>query len=159
MCSSHPGHYIYIYIERERGREIHIAIVTHMYMYIYIYIHTYIHTYVHTYIHTYIHTYMCKDIHDATLFYEMLLAAVVDIPQRGVYGRFTCFKIVTAHLFQLQVSFSSHMSENIHFVCGDYGRFPKFHRVFLGRDPGTLKSDIVSKKHPQLICSDLRLSN
>ena len=30
-----------------------------------------------------------------------------------------------------------------------HGRFPKFHRVFLGRDPGTLKSDIVSKKHPQ----------
>ena len=27
-----------------------------------------------------------------------------------------------------------------------YGRFPKFHRVLLGRDPGTLKSDIVSKK-------------
>ena len=26
------------------------------------------------------------------------------------------------------------------------GRFPKFHRVFLGRDPGTLKSDMVSKK-------------
>ena len=24
-----------------------------------------------------------------------------------------------------------------------YGRFPKFHRVSLGRDPGTLKSDIV----------------
>ena len=30
-----------------------------------------------------------------------------------------------------------------------YGRFPKFHRVFLGRDPGTLKSDIASKKYPQ----------
>ena len=30
---------------------------------------------------------------------------------------------------------------------------------FLGRDPGTLKSDIVSKRHPQLICSDLKLSN
>ena len=30
---------------------------------------------------------------------------------------------------------------------------------FLGRDPGTLKSNIVSKKHPQLIWSDLRLSN
>ena len=28
-----------------------------------------------------------------------------------------------------------------------------------GRDPGTLKSDIVSKKHPQSICSDLKLSN
>ena len=28
-----------------------------------------------------------------------------------------------------------------------------------GLDPGTLKSDIVSKKHPQLIRSDLRLSN
>ena len=40
-----------------------------------------------------------------------------------------------------------------------YGRFPKSHRVFSGRDSGTLKSDIVSKKHPQLICSDLRLSN
>ena len=26
-----------------------------------------------------------------------------------------------------------------------HGRFPKFHRVFLGRGPGTLKSDIVSK--------------
>ena len=33
-----------------------------------------------------------------------------------------------------------------------YGRFPKFHRAFLGQDPGTLKSDIVSKEHPQLIC-------
>ena len=30
--------------------------------------------------------------------------------------------------------------------CGWCGRFPKFHRVFLGRDPGTLKSDIVSTK-------------
>ena len=40
-----------------------------------------------------------------------------------------------------------------------YGRLPKFHSVFLGRDPGTLKSDIVSKKHPHLICSDLRVSN
>ena len=28
-----------------------------------------------------------------------------------------------------------------------------------GRDPGTLKSDIVSTNHPQLICSDSRLSN
>ena len=28
-----------------------------------------------------------------------------------------------------------------------FGRFPKFHRAFLGRDPGTLKSDIVSKKN------------
>ena len=40
-----------------------------------------------------------------------------------------------------------------------YGRFPKFHLAFLGRDSGTLKSDIVSNKQPQLICSDLRLSN
>ena len=38
-----------------------------------------------------------------------------------------------------------------------YGRFPKFHSVFLGRDLGTLKSDTVSKKHPQLICSGLRI--
>ena len=28
-----------------------------------------------------------------------------------------------------------------------------------GSASGTLKSDIVSKEHPQLICSDLRLSN
>ena len=41
----------------------------------------------------------------------------------------------------------------------EYSRFPKFHRAFLGRDSGTLKSDIVSKKHTQLICSDSRLSN
>ena len=39
-----------------------------------------------------------------------------------------------------------------------YSRFPKFHRAFLGRDSGTLKSDIVSKKHPRLNCSDSRLS-
>ena len=26
-----------------------------------------------------------------------------------------------------------------------YGRLPKFHNVFLGRDPGTLKSEIVKK--------------
>ena len=37
--------------------------------------------------------------------------------------------------------------------------FRSFIVFFLGRDPGTLKSDIVSKKHPQLICPDLRLSN
>ena len=28
----------------------------------------------------------------------------------------------------------------------EFGRFPNFHRVFWGRDPGTLKSDIVSTK-------------
>ena len=43
--------------------------------------------------------------------------------------------------------------------AGPYGRLPKCHPVCLGRDPGTLKSLIVSKKHPQLICSDLRLSS
>ena len=32
-------------------------------------------------------------------------------------------------------------------VKQNYGRFPKFHRVLLGRDPGTLKSDIVSKNN------------
>ena len=37
--------------------------------------------------------------------------------------------------------------------------FRNFIVFLLGRDPGTLKSDIVSNKHPQLICSDLRLSN
>ena len=41
----------------------------------------------------------------------------------------------------------------------DYGRFPKFHRGVLARDPGTSKSDIVSKEYSQLICSDLRFSN
>ena len=37
--------------------------------------------------------------------------------------------------------------------------FRNFIVFFVGRDPGTLKSDIVSKKHPQSISSDLRLSN
>ena len=32
-----------------------------------------------------------------------------------------------------------------------HGRFPKFHRVFLGRDPGTLKSDHRVKKTSTLI--------
>ena len=33
----------------------------------------------------------------------------------------------------------------VYYIVSYYGRFPKFHRVFSGRDPGTLKSDIVSK--------------
>ena len=37
--------------------------------------------------------------------------------------------------------------------------FRDFIVFLLSRDPGTLKSDIVSKKHPRLICSDLRFSN
>ena len=48
---------------------------------------------------------------------------------------------------------------NVYVISVAYGRFHKFHSVFLGRDPGTLKSDIVSNKYAQLICSDLRFSN
>ena len=44
-------------------------------------------------------------------------------------------------------------------VFQPYGQFSKSYVCFCGLDPGTLKSDIVSTKHPQLICSDLRLSN
>ena len=40
---------------------------------------------------------------------------------------------------------SKHICHNIMYLI-QYGRLPKFHRVFLGRDPGTLKSDIVSTK-------------
>ena len=40
-----------------------------------------------------------------------------------------------------------------------YGRFPKFHRSLLGRDPGTLKSDIVSKNTSTINLFGLRLSN
>ena len=43
-------------------------------------------------------------------------------------------------------SFASFARRASAFLRMYYGRFPKFHRVFLGRDPGTLKSDIVSKK-------------
>ena len=32
------------------------------------------------------------------------------------------------------------------YLHGTYGRLPKYHSVFSGRDPGTLKSDIVSTK-------------
>ena len=32
------------------------------------------------------------------------------------------------------------------YALSAYGRFPKFHRISFGRDPGTLKSDIVSTK-------------
>ena len=44
-------------------------------------------------------------------------------------------------------------------ICLTLRSISEMSSCFLGRDPGTLKSDIVSKKHPQLICSDLRLSN
>ena len=40
-----------------------------------------------------------------------------------------------------------------------YGRFPKFHLLFLGPRPWHIEIRHRVKKHPQLICSDLRLSN
>ena len=43
-------------------------------------------------------------------------------------------------------------------VC--YGRIRKFHRVFVGPRPWHIEiRHRVKKTHPQLICSDLRLSN
>ena len=56
-------------------------------------------------------------------------------------------------------SSSNNSSNNSNNASNHNGRFPKFHRVSFDRDPGTLRSDIVSNKHPQLNCSDLRLSN
>ena len=121
-----------------------------MYIYIYIYIiyiYIYTHTYVslsllylslsiYIYIYMYVYIYVYTHIHTHTYTYTY-----------------------TWYDFAREASASS--------VCGSTGarqdppvrRFPKCHSVFLGRDPGILKSDIVSKKHPQLICSDLRLSN
>ena len=46
--------------------------------------------------------------------------------------------------------------EDLLYATVDFRNFIVFSS---GRDPGTLKSDIVSKKSPQSICSDLRLSN
>ena len=43
-------------------------------------------------------------------------------------------------------------------LCRMYGRFPKFHRVFVGPRPWHIEIRHRVKKHPQLICSDLRLS-
>ena len=83
-------------------------------------------------------------------------------PNSPVKGGFTLpFFVCYSYLWSVYI-FVCHTIINSFICCGEgspYGRFPKFHRVFLGRDPGTLKSDIMSKKHPQLICSDLRLSD
>ena len=79
--------------------------------------------------------------------------------------------IVTYHILSYDVgdkcralrciAYISHLASPISLLTShiSHGRFPKFHRVCFGRDPGTLKSDIVPKKHPQLFCSDLRLSS
>ena len=105
------------------------------------------------------------------------LGAVAVIPVVDVdlpCGRLRAFFVFVLHIFSERLSIayvtscaavfptwyeSSSFSDVYQSQVYKYGRFPKFHRVLLGRDPGTLKSDIVSKKHPQLICSDLRLSN
>ena len=106
-----------------------------IYIYIYIYTHTYMYTYVYIYIcNVYTHTHTHTHTHTWHTSISILRSSIGSCRDA------------------IRPTTTSGSS-------GPCGRFPKFHRVFLGRDPGTLKSDIVSKKHPQLICADLRLSN
>ena len=77
----------------------------------------YVYIYIYIYLYTYVSMYICIHIY----IYIYIYIPVCRVPTRAVSRPFLRAK--------------------------DYGRFPKFHRVFLGRDPGTLKSNIVSKRN------------
>ena len=59
----------------------------------------------------------------------------------GVYCVRMVSAIVRCTFLVAAVCFVRHVVLADPALC--YGQFPKFHRVCLGRDPGTLKSDIV----------------
>ena len=129
-----------------------------MYIYIYIYIYTCVYVYIH--IHTY--TYICIYIY---IYAKPGLGLVLygKLSYRNAVLRPTTTTTTTTTTGTTATTTTTTTTAALNLVLYGkllyYGRFPKFHGVFSGRDPGTLKSDIVSTKHPQLICSDLRLSN
>ena len=85
--------------------------------------------YIYKYIHIYIYIYVCVSL---SLFLSLSLYTYIYI---YIYI-YTCVNIyiyICIHVY-------------IYIYIYIYGRFPKLHRVFLGRDPGTFKSDIVSTK-------------
>ena len=90
--------------------------------------------YIYIYIYIYVCIYICMYIHTYTYFGELVI--ISSGVEQWLFARALVECIDIYHTV-------------------DFRNFI----VFFGRDPGTLKSDIVSKKHPQLICSDLRLSN
>ena len=144
-----PHMYIYIYI--------YIYIYTHI---IYIYIYIYIYVYIYIYIYTCICVsglYMCTLVYMAVYIY-IYIYIYTCICVSGLYMCTLGYMAVCVYL-----TCTCHCTPCVIKECAAlqaYSRFPKCHRAcFLGRDPGTLKSDIVSTKHPQLICPDLRLSN
>ena len=130
-----------------------------IYIYIYIYIYIlYIYIYIYMYTHIHIHTYM----HNIQYIRACRPCPARSRPRRSASRPSQHFLFRSRYSCVLCVRLCCYI--NLCIYCAVYclglpgmscyGRFPKFHRVFFGRDSGTLKS-----KHQQWICLDLRLSN
>ena len=132
--------YIYIYMYVCVCMYVCIHMYTYIHIYIYICIHLslslYIYIYIYIHIYIYIYIYIYTDCHPSR-------ASASWTPWRST-ARCSRSRRTTAR-WRRQVR--------------AYGRFPKFHRVFVGPRPWHIEMRHRVKKHPQLICSDLRLSN
>ena len=106
-----------------------------IYIYIYIYVYMYIHTYIHIYIYIYI--YIQRERYVTHIYVYIYIYIYTERERQRERAHLPAQRRATGR---------------------QYGRFPKCPSVFFGRDPGTLKSAIVSKTHPQSNCLDLRLS-
>ena len=113
-----------------------VCVCVYIYIYIYIYICTYTCThiiYIYVYVYIYIYIYICIYIYVDRCIYIYIY--ILSLPGPA------CLACLSWPVLSITVDFRNVI-------------------VFLlSRDPGTLKFDIVSNRHPQLICSDLRLSN
>ena len=120
--------YIYIYIYIYMYAYVHVCI----YIYIYIFFSICICMHIYIYIHTYM--YMCVCIYICIYIYIYIITYIY------IYIH-THWQRGGPRIRTVGAPQSGPQDPKV------YGRFPKFHRVFLGRDPGTLKSDIVSNKN------------
>ena len=117
-------------------------------MYIYIYIYMYMYVYVYIYIYTYT---------TISIYLSISLSLYIYI---YIYLLFDNTSAAPRPSGQPPPQAWSAVQDVILVEgCPFTVDFRNFIVLVWGRDPGTLKSDIVSKKHPQLICSELRLSN
>ena len=162
--------YVYIYIYRER--EIYMCIYiyhTYTFIYIYIYIHTHPHTHTHTYIYIYIyiHTHTHKHVYIYIYIYvkkstkeKKTYKVLLKTNKNGIQNdtwedkNITCNKCVKEHA---RYVYRRKRWSTPTTTCAtvDFRNFI----VFFGPRPWHIEIRHRVKKHPQLICSDLRLSN
>ena len=112
-------------------------------LYIYIYIYVYVYVYLYLYLYVCIYVASASRRTSGSRAWRRRCRRPRRLP---IFHISDSDRISDCSNFIVLISSISEISSCV------YGRFPKFHRVVLGRDPGTLKSDIVSKNiHNQFV--------